>query len=70
MSIFGGGNAASKDAAKARALQQVSNDRAMSQTQAEEQRAAPSRKVPRGRRLFQTTSATVLPDTFGGGVSS
>lgn len=68
MSIFGGGASkqAAADAAKARALQQISNDRQVAQTQAEEQRVSPSRKAPRGRRLFVTDFNSSLPSTFGG----
>lgn len=63
--LFGGGGGASKDAAAARALQQVSNDRQLAATQAAEQSQRPSRRAPRGRRLFETMSEG-LSTTLGG----
>ncbi len=66
MSALFGGGSASKDAEKARALQQVANDRQLASLTAAEQKQRPSRKAPRGRRLFETIGQSDLSATLGG----
>lgn len=69
MSFLGGGASkqAAQDAEKSRKLQQISNDRQLAQTAQEEQRLSPSRKIPRGRRLFVTDMTPASKSTLGGG---
>lgn len=62
--IFGGGGdngAAKQEAEKSRQLQQVANDRQLSEVQRNDKSVAASRKAPRGRRLFEDGA-----DTLGG----
>ena len=76
MSMFGGGASkqAAADAEKSRKLQQISNDRQLGQTAQQEQQLSPSRKAPRGRKLFVTDFTSTfnngLSNTLGGGSTS
>ena len=55
-SLFGGrkDNRAAEESQKNRELQRISNERQLSAQQAETTRSSPSRRKPRGRRLFST----------------
>lgn len=51
--LFGGGSGgASQQAAQNRQLQKVANDRQLAELRSEDARVQPSRRRPRGRRLF------------------
>lgn len=62
--LFGGGSGASKaakaEAERSRQLQQVANDRQLSEANRNDTAVAATRRAPRGRRLFEdsTTSST------------
>lgn len=55
--LFGGGDNGAKqarqDAEKSRQLQQVANDRQLSELNRNSQAIGSTRRVPRGRRLFE-----------------
>lgn len=55
--IFGGGEA-KRQAERARKEQQVANDRQLAELNRSENRAALSRRNPRGRRLFSDAAAS------------
>lgn len=64
--LFGGGDKAAQQAAdKSRQLQQISNDRQLSQLNENDKAAGASRAAPRGRRLFES-GAGGLASTLGG----
>lgn len=52
--LFGGGDdTAKREAEKSRQLQQVANDRQLSEQNRSNTAVAASRRAPRGRRLFE-----------------
>ena len=53
--LFGGGanTAAKKEAEKSRQLQQVANDRQLSELNRNDKAVGATRRAPRGRRLFE-----------------
>jgi hypothetical protein len=52
--LFGGGDkSAQREADKSRQLQQVANDRQLSEVNRNDAAIAATRKTPRGRRLFE-----------------
>lgn len=61
--LFGGDSSAKKEAAKQRQLQQVANDRQLSELNRESSSSAISRRAPRGRRLFEDDAAGGTADT-------
>lgn len=63
--LFGGGDA-KEQAAIARQEQRVANDRQLAAANEQSQRAAVSRRAPRGRRLFEERSGGNLSSTLGG----
>lgn len=55
--LFGGGdNSARREAEKSRQLQQVANDRQLSELNRNDKAVAATRRAPRGRRLFEDGS--------------
>jgi hypothetical protein len=54
--LFGGGDAAKREAQRSRELQQVANERQLSEANRKNEAVGASRKAPRGRRLFEETS--------------
>ena len=55
--LFGGGGAAERQAAESRKMQQVANDRQLSELRGQENRDTTSRRNPRGRKLFVSNAA-------------
>lgn len=51
--IFGGGNAAQKEAKRSREIQAVANDRQLAALNREDSATKASRRQPRGFRLFE-----------------
>lgn len=55
--LFGGGDkSAKREAEKSRQLQQVANDRQLSELNRNDKAIATTRRAPRGRRLFEDGS--------------
>lgn len=55
--LFGGSNAAARQAEESRKMQQIANERQLAELRAQEQRDTTTRRNPRGRRLFVENAA-------------